>query len=439
MAVADFWKDRPDLSTPASAAKLNEFGTLVKTEARAQTATDIATPGTDTRDALDAAFSPRVGASPGARVVVLGNSIENSYSYITDTGTAASEQFGKDWPTFAMLASDGAFQLVRNSGVGGETTAQMLARYATTVTPFAPTMVVIGGAENDIQLSVTIATIRANITAMVEATYSIGAIPVLRTTMPHSASDAVRKRIGAYNHWVRDYGASHGIVVLDFWSLTVDPATGQYKAAYTADGVHPNEAASKVLGDYASTVLTPRTAISGLSIPADPTDAGLLAPARLFLTDTAGTPTSWNAIGGSPAGVTRSMVTDAAVPGRMARIAAVGSAVGVNLSNNSSIIDTDVAAAGDVLEVTGLLTSDGGITATITVTINYNDGVAKTISRLPVSGVKVALTRAKYRVRLPALPTGFTNVVIALAVGAGTGVVDFSYPGVRNLTAEGIV
>lgn len=57
MAVADFWKDRPDLSTPATAANLNAREAAVKADARAQTATDVATPGTDTRDALDAAFA----------------------------------------------------------------------------------------------------------------------------------------------------------------------------------------------------------------------------------------------------------------------------------------------------------------------------------------------------------------------------------------------
>jgi hypothetical protein len=339
-----------------------------------------------------------------------------------------------------MLLSGGRFRLVRNAGIGGQNTTQYLARYDTDVVlNGTPNTVIIGGAENDIQQGIPIATTKANIVAMVAKTYALGATPVLRTTMPHYLSNAVRQLIGAVNHWTRNYCAENGIPCLDFWAQVVDPATGQYQAALTADGVHPSIAGAKVLGQYVVDTLCAGMPTTSLSLPADPTDAGQLAPTPLFTTDTAGTPTLWNAIGGSPTGVTRSMVTDPLVPGRMARIANVASSTGVSLQTSSTRINTTYASAGDILEVSGVITSDGGVTATVQAGITYNDGTAKTLSRLPLSAVKNTLTRASYHVRMPALPTGFMYMQITLSTGAGTGTVDFGYPSVRNLTREGLL
>ena len=392
-----------------------------------------------TRDAIDPLAVAAGGNQgvPAPRLAVIGDSIENLFSYVTPT----LRSFGdRDWPTYAMLLSAGRIRLVRNAGVGGESTSDYLARFDTDVTADGtPNTVVIGGGENDIQEGVPIATTRANIEAMVAKTYALGATPVLRTTMPHSLSNAVRQKIGAVNHWTRNYGADHGIGVLDFWAQVVDPATGQYQAALTADGVHPSAAGAKILGQYVVDTLCARMPTTALSLPADPTDAGQLAPTPLFTTDVSGTPTLWNAIGGSPAGVTRSMVTDPLVPGRMARIANVGSTAAVSLQTSSSRIDVDDASPGDVLEVAGLFTSDGGVTATVTAVITYNDGTVKTLSRVPVSAVKSALTRATYHVRMPPIPVGFMYMQVTLGTGSGTGVVDYAYPSVRNLTREGLL
>lgn len=406
----------------------------------------INTPGSLTDVALSAAYAPLVAARPAARVIVIGDSIENLYSYRSTTSTSITEQFGGgDWPTWAMLLSGGRFQLVRNMGTGGETTTQYLARYDADVAPSVgagthdqANVVVIGGQENDIQQSgYSLTTYKANIIEMVRRTRVLGAVPVLRTTMPHFLSAAVRTKIGAANQWIRNYGASQGLVVLDFWRIAVDPATGQYRSNMSSDGVHPNELTARAMGQYAADVLAeamPSVAVSALA--SDPTDTGLLAPTPLFTTSSSGTPTGWNAINGSPSGVTRSMITDPLVPGQMARHTHAGSSTdNIGTANNSGAIDTDVAAPGDILQVSGVLTSDGGVQATVNVTINYNDGTAKNIGRA-IYFTK-AVTRGYYSFRLPALPAGFTNVIVTFLTNQGTGVVDFAYPTVRNLTAEG--
>lgn len=373
-------------------------------------------------------YAARLAGQPAARVTLIGNSVENLYSY----RTSGNDQFGRDWPTFAMYLSSGRFQIVRNMGKGGETTTQFLARYDTDVTPTAPNCVVIGGAENDIQGSVALSTIRANVIAMIEKTYAIGAIPVLRTTMPHFVSNAVRKQIGAYNHWARNYGAENGIVVMDFWKALVNVANGQYLAAYSADGIHPNEAGSIILGQLAVDTLCAAIPVTPINIAYDPTDAGQLCSNVLWATDTAGTPTGCFEIGGNPAGSTRSMVSDGIVPGRWARLTAAATAAGFNTLGGIST----GATAGDVLEVSGYVTTSGGLAANLQWDLASS---GSTFTRLPMSAITGPITRGFYKVRFPPFVGAFSSLLFNLGIPAGTGYAQMSYPTIRNLTAEGIV
>ncbi len=452
--TSDFPLQLPDASpgggapvTPSDFAILSARISAGFEESDSSVAGFINTPDSATQTALNSTYDPlalTVKAAP--RVVVIGCSIENLYSYRNVGAASSTEQYGRDWPTFAAALSSGRFNMVRNMGTGGETTTQYLARFDTDVLPSLGSAsaqrgnaVFIGGAENDIQQSIPIATTRANIVEMVRRTRAAGATPMLRTTMPHFLSNAIRQSVGAFNQWVRNYGAEAGILVFDFWRQVVDPATGQYLAAYSADGVHPNELGSKLLGQHVADTLSGVIPAVTTQLASDPTDTGLLAPARLFLTDTSGTPTGWNAIGGTPAGATRSMVTAAGVPGRLARLTAAATVAGFSISNNSGAITNGThAVAGDVLEVCGLVTSTGGAPVSVTISILYNDGIVKNMGRIPISLITVPLNNAQYFVRMPPLPGGFLYISMTLGIGPGTGTVDFSYPSVRNLTREGI-
>lgn len=66
-----------------------------------------------------------------------------------------------------------------NKAIGGQTTAQLLARFQTDVTPSRPDFVWIIGGTNDYFSDVPASTYAANIAAIVAATNAIGAVPIV--------------------------------------------------------------------------------------------------------------------------------------------------------------------------------------------------------------------------------------------------------------------
>ena len=91
-----------------------------------------------------------------------------------------------------------------------------------------------------------------------------------------------------------------------------------------------------------------------------------------------------------------------------------------------------VFSDGDVMEISGYYSSDGGVQASVVVTINATSG---NLSRVPVSSLIHSMDHGTYKQQFT-LPTGTTSVRISLQSGPGTGVVDFSYPVLRNITKE---
>lgn len=367
---------------------------------------------------------------PGNRVVVLGASIENLQSF----RTATNESFGYDWPTYAMLLSGGRFNLIQNMAIGGQTTDQFIARFATDVAPYSPNVVCLGSIENDIQAQTTVAHQHANIKQLTAMCRAIGAVPVWRSSMPHSTL-AVHAPTAAYNAWLRRYCSQEGLPFLDFWSVVVDPTTGLYKAPLTVEGVHPNEQGHFLLAQYWLAQMANYLPPNSIQRPQDTNDTGQLCATPLFSTNVSGTPTSWNAVSGTPAGTARTMVADPNGYGNMVRHTHTASSSAITTQNNSADITTTKVSAGDLLSISGVYTSDGGVNAAIAVTMT-TDGTSPSQSRVPISNLKWAISQGTYKQEM-IVPAGILRVQVALSSGPGTGVVDFGYPVVRNLTREG--
>lgn len=88
--------------------------------------------------------------------------------------------------------------------------------------------------------------------SMVNSIRSLGAIPVLCTTLPvdigfGDCTQAQLADLRAFNEWVRSYCSSQGIVLMDYDQRLAD-AQGQLPAAYhDGDGLHPNSAGYDVI------------------------------------------------------------------------------------------------------------------------------------------------------------------------------------------------
>jgi lysophospholipase L1-like esterase len=260
---------------------------------------------------LRAAFASR--NRPASGVVQLGDSESAS-------GNGAATPALR-WFEQACARSMGRLHWLHNAGVGGNTTAQMLARYDTDVTAYGPAVVGIFGGRNDADAATAI----AGLTALFAKTFSIGAQPVAYTIPPQDSE--VNGKTNAVNAWLSHYCDQHGIPLVDLYSTVVDPATGHWQTGLTADGTHASPAGDAKWASAALPVLTSVVPQWTPYLAATQVDPANLMPTPLLLTDRLlgdGTTTDPTAPRGmalfAGTGATGSNVTVSGVPGRMHQI-----------------------------------------------------------------------------------------------------------------------
>lgn len=283
-------------------------------------AADIGTSGTAIGDAARAAF---VARRRDSRTIVLGNSI--------DAG-------GASWFAYLTVLSNQRVKFLRNAGVGGDTTAQMLARIQTDVIDHEPDICILGGPENDHSQGVAEATTRANYQAMFEALRAAGISVVARTAVPVDVAASAapwntitgrRQVTQRHNAWLARWAEANGIPLLDMYSPLVDPATGGYKngglgGTYTTDGLHPLElahhaAAAAMVAAGVPAVFRGQVWL-GIAVS---DDSGLLANGNgVMITDATsdGKADGWDMNGH----VSHSLITDSAIVGNWQQITGDG-------------------------------------------------------------------------------------------------------------------
>lgn len=90
------------------------------------------------------------------------------------------------------------------------------------------------------------------ITSMVSRIRSVGAVPVLASTIPvdvgaGGCTQAQLQDINTFNTWLRAYCTAQGIVCMDLNTAIADPAGQLPTAFHDGDGLHPNESGYDVL------------------------------------------------------------------------------------------------------------------------------------------------------------------------------------------------
>jgi len=371
--------------------------------------------------ALRAAYVPSTLARPAAgRWVALGDSITAADAYLR----------------FAVALAGGRLRAVHNAGVGGDQINQMLARFDTDVTPYAPTMVSLMGGTNDYTFGCTDADFRARVQSFVTKTRSIGAVPLLFTSPPCNVlADPDRAKIPRNNAWMADYASREGITLIDAYSVLVDPAQsyGKYLSSLVnVDGIHPNDdghyAVAQLLVNAINTLLPAKQPFAVTT--ADPTN--LLTNGLMKDTNADGQAESWGQNWGPDAGTwTFSIVNDAAVPGgTMQR-------TGLNAATGKVQLYQDVSSgfvAGDVLRFSGLITVGTGMSGAITLSSSGTALGSRTFARPFTRG----LIDYTFTVPTPA-PAALRVELATTALAAGTtGTVDYGALTLRNLTALGV-
>lgn len=152
-----------------------------------------------------------------------------------------------DWETYCTVP-------VKNLGHSGDTTGDMLARFDRDVLPFAPRVLVIMGGVNDYRTGIYGAQTVRNLAALGEKCRAHGITPIFLTVTPiRPAWMTTRMKIMTppsdwmdhrdyINNWIRQQEFS-----IDVSSVLAD-AGGELEASYTTDGLHPDDAGKKYIG-----------------------------------------------------------------------------------------------------------------------------------------------------------------------------------------------
>lgn len=164
----------------------------------------------------------------------------------------------------------GSQALVQISGVCGEVSGDMVERLRRCVGGQKPDYVVILGGTNDLGWGVLPEQIMTNLTALYELTAEAGGIPIpvtvpsIRMEGGWGGLDAgawkarhLDRRM-ALNRLICDYADSHALPVVDLFSATADPESGQLAAIYSNDGTHFTTKGYRRFAELVADVLKPK-------------------------------------------------------------------------------------------------------------------------------------------------------------------------------------
>ncbi|MDR1048797.1 MAG: GDSL-type esterase/lipase family protein [Synergistaceae bacterium] len=192
------------------------------------------------------------------KIVCLGDSL--TYGY----GVSRAD-------TWVSLASERTGIEFVNRGINGDTTGGMLARLQDDLTAYSPVGVLLMGGSNDIFISGTAESAKANMSALSHQVAAFGARPFVGTPIPLDAenirpdwaslTDAVRaqKTGDEYAEWLHRFAGVFNIPVVDFRAAFESVSDAERRRALYIDGLHATPEGHRLMVD----VLCRRLKITG--------------------------------------------------------------------------------------------------------------------------------------------------------------------------------
>jgi lysophospholipase L1-like esterase len=132
--------------------------------------------------------------------------------------------------------------VVINTGISGDRTADVLAGFDARVRRFHPDVVVVLLGTNDsVEGPGGRDGFRARLSRIVSRVRDLGAVPVLQTPPPADPAAARgHDDLGAYVDLVRDVAGSHDVVLVDHYAHWLEAGDGGPPDAWLDDPIHPN-------------------------------------------------------------------------------------------------------------------------------------------------------------------------------------------------------
>lgn len=370
----------------------------------------------------DAVLKAAYAARPGTpSLMALGDSLTANGGGAIDPVTleVAPSYNPVSYTFWAHLLSSGRFLLAGSAATGGYTSAQIRDTHLPTVLARKPAYcVVLVGQNSQTDLVAPVQIWESLVTA--------GITPIL-CTLPATGTTAA---LWKFNQFVVRYAMQHGLPLVDFHAVTVDPTTGLYKAGYSGDGTHQTEVGGKAMGQALADVLAkiiPNSAVAGV-LADNNVASDLLVGNPLMLADNgAGLATNWAGL----ASFNGSFSTNPAVAGRIFTVtapttadAAVGTTIAVTPGNRYQIackLSANVESLSGVWVLRFLSTAP---------TVNFYT-LAEFSKDVPVGSVY-----AIEWVCPPTITTVRFDILAKTAAGASMSIGQFT---ARDLTALGLV
>lgn len=365
-------------------------------------------------------------AGSGNRVVALGDSLT------IGNGDRPNGILGNtSWYTWAGLLSGGRIRTVRggNAGVAGQNAEMIRTRIESHIAPLDADYCVVLAGTNDMTATPDIAGTMSHLIAIYDELAAIGKRPVAATIPPRTTNGT---QVPALNYHIAHHAAQRGMPVIDFYSALVDPATGAMRAEYNTDGIHPNEAGAKAMGQVAAQVLTSLPGFVAPLLVGAVGDTGNLLPNGVFIGDvnTDGVADTWTPTG--TGGVaTYSLSSDADALGNWQRVTTAES--GLRYFQSVSSTGWDV---GDRVLFAGKIRSDvenGAFGYYPRIQFNGGSGFMGVVNN---GGMD--LDDAAWAME-GVIPIGTTSMRVQLQTkNSGTGWIEFAQVTLLNLTRLGL-
>lgn len=167
------------------------------------------------------------------RVVCIGDSLTEGYGI-------------EETQRWSSLLSNALNIECINSGISGDTTAGMLARFNEMVVKYKPSHVIITGGTNDVSMNLPENIIISNILAMTRYAKHHEIVPIIGIPTPYYKpenstdedifinAESLVKRIHSYQKTLKNFALSDNLLMINF-------ATNMNPIYFLNDGLHPNE------------------------------------------------------------------------------------------------------------------------------------------------------------------------------------------------------
>jgi lysophospholipase L1-like esterase len=206
-------------------------------------------PTSDARTAIGRAFGPLAW---GRTFVLLGNS-----RIFLETASNGQQKQQRGIFTWANQRLGQRCQVLNYAGVSGDKLSLMPARYATDVAAYAPKVVLIADAVNDISAGATLTQVQGYYTDLITLNRSIGARTVLLTTNPSNAhTTAAQAVLAATNRWLKSL-TDPDILVIDVTSVIAADTGLAWAPGFSTDGLHQSRRGAARMGRVVAAALDP--------------------------------------------------------------------------------------------------------------------------------------------------------------------------------------